>query len=151
MDWTLLHGFVDTPCKLSLHGVSSGGNLLASENEKTMSEDFPFKMETLLEQCGGNRDIAGVILDEFIIQVADDLKEMETCISSGNLVQVGKVGHRLKGTAGVLGAAKLYALCQTLETAGKGEDVDVVASTGPELKAEANRCIDAVPEARGRL
>ena len=116
-----------------------------------MNDDFPFKMETLMEQCGGNKDIAGVILGEFIIQVADDLKEMETCISSGNWVQVGKVGHRLKGTAGVLGAAKLHALCQTLETAGKGENADVVASTSLELTAEANRCVDAVPEARGRL
>ncbi|MCL2709763.1 MAG: Hpt domain-containing protein [Planctomycetaceae bacterium] len=116
-----------------------------------MNEDSPFKLETLLEQCGGNKDIAGVVLDEFIIQVADDMKEMETSISSGDLIQVGKIGHRLKGTAGVLGAAKLHALCFALETAGKGENAEEVAKIGPELKTEANRCVDAVPEVRGRL
>lgn len=116
-----------------------------------MSDDFPFKMETLLEQCGGNKDIAGVILDEFIVQVADDLKEMETCTASGNLTQVGKVGHRLKGTAGVLGAATLHSLCFALETAGKGGNAEEIAKLNPELKAEAERCVAAVPEARTRL
>ena len=116
-----------------------------------MNDDFPFKIETLLAQCGGNREIGGVILDEFVIQVATDLKEMETCIASGNLVQVGKVGHRLKGTAGVLGAAKLHALCMALETAGKGGNAEEVAKVCPELKAEAELCVAVVPEAQKRL
>ena len=116
-----------------------------------MSADFPFKLETLLEQCGGNKDVAGVILDEFIIQVADDMRELETCLASGNLVQIGKIGHRLKGTAGVLGAAKLHALCQTLETEGKNGNAGEVTKVSPEVKAEAEHCVAAVPEARGRL
>jgi len=116
-----------------------------------MNDDFPLKIETLLEQCGGSKDIGKVILDEFLIQVADDIKELETCIASGDLVQAGKVGHRLKGTAGVLGAAKLHALCQTVETAGKEGNAEVVAQTFPELKAETDRCIAAVPEAREQL
>jgi HPt (histidine-containing phosphotransfer) domain-containing protein len=116
-----------------------------------MSDDFPFKVETLLEQCGSNREIAGVILDEFVIQVVDDMKEMETCISNGNLVQVGKVGHRLKGTAGVLGAAKLHALCSALEIAGKEGNAEEISKISPELAAEVSRCVSVVPEARTRL
>ena len=116
-----------------------------------MDDAFPFNMETLLEQCGNNRDVAGVVLDEFIIQVADDLKEIEACIASGNLVQVGKIGHRLKGTAGVLGATKLHALCFALETNGKEENVEMITKINPELTVEANRCVAAVPEARRRL
>lgn len=121
------------------------------EEHETMSDDFPFKVETLLEQCGNNREIAGVILDEFVIQVVDDMKEMETCIASGNLVQVGKVGHRLKGTAGVLGASALHALCSSLEIAGKDGKAEEVANIKPELLAEVDRCVAAVPEARTRL
>jgi HPt (histidine-containing phosphotransfer) domain-containing protein len=116
-----------------------------------MSEDFPFKIETLLEQCGGSKDIGGVILDEFLIQVAADTKEMEDCLASGNLAQAGKVGHRLKGTAGVLGAAKLHALCFALEMAGREEKIEEAAKTYPELKAEADHCAAAVPEAKMRL
>jgi len=116
-----------------------------------MSDDFPLKIETLLEQCGGNREIGGVILDEFIIQVADDIKEIDTCLADDNLVQAGKVGHRLKGTAGVLGAEKLRSLCAVIEAAGKEGNGDEIRKTVPELKAEIDRCVAAVPEARGQL
>jgi HPt (histidine-containing phosphotransfer) domain-containing protein len=116
-----------------------------------MSEYFPLKVESLLEQCGGNRDIGKVILDEFLIQVANDLSEAEARIASGNWVQVGKIGHRLKGTAGVLGAAKLHELCFALEIAGKDANAAEIAKIYPELKAEANQCIAAVPEARKQL
>ena len=116
-----------------------------------MSEDFPFKIETLLEQCGGSKEVGGMILDEFLTQVAADTKEMEECIVSGNLVQAGKVGHRLKGTAGVLGASKLHSLCFALESAGREEKAEDAAKVYPELKIEADRCVAAVPEARNRL
>jgi len=116
-----------------------------------MSDDFPFKIETLLEQCGGNKTISGVVLDEFIIQVANDLQEIESCMTSGDFIQVGKVGHRLKGTAGVLGAVKLHSLCAALEAAGKDGNKEEVTKICPELKAETDRCVAAVPEARNRL
>jgi len=116
-----------------------------------MSDDFPFTIETLLEQCGGNKEVGGVIFDEFLVQVDADTKELESCLASGDLMQAGKVGHRLKGTAGVLGATKLHALCFAIETAGKEGDAEAAAKTYPELKAEADRCVAAVPEARNRL
>ena len=116
-----------------------------------MSDDFPFKIETLLEQCGGSKDVGGIILDEFLVQIETDTKEMETCIASGDLTQAGKVGHRLKGTAGVLGASKLHSLCFALETAGKDGNVEAAIQTYPELKAEADHCVASVPEARNRL
>jgi len=116
-----------------------------------MGDDFPFKIETLLEQCGGSREIGKVILDEFIIQAADDIKEIDTSIADGNWVQVGKVGHRLKGTAGVFGAAKLRNLCTALETAGKGGNSEEIAKTYTEVKAEIERCVAAIPEAKEQL
>ena len=116
-----------------------------------MSDDFPFKIETLLEQCGGNKTIGEVILDEFLVQIAADIQEMEDSLASGDLQKTGKAAHRLKGTAGVLGAAKLHTLCHALETAGKAGNADESAKVYPELKAETDRCIVAVPEARTRL
>ena len=116
-----------------------------------MSDDFPFKTATLLEQCGGNRDIGEVILDEFLVQIAADTKEIEGCFANNDIVQIGKVGHRLKGTASVLGATKLHLLCSALETAGKSENAAEAARIYSELKTEAERCAAAVPEARNRL
>lgn len=116
-----------------------------------MSDDFPFKIETLLEQCGGSKDVGKIILDEFLVQVDVDTKEIESCLASGDLTQAGKVGHRLKGTAGVLGATKLHSLCFAIETAGKEGNAEAAVQTCVDLKAEAARCVAAVPEARNRL
>jgi len=116
-----------------------------------MPDDFPFKVASLLEQCGGNREIGKIILDEFLIQASDDIQEIETFLASGNLPQVGKIGHRLKGSAGVLGAEKLQSLCLALEIACKEGNAEETSKVYGELKAEAERCCAAVPEASTQL
>ena len=116
-----------------------------------MNDGFPFKLETLLEQCGGNKEVGKIIFDEFLVQIADDMKDMADNIAGGDLVQVGKRGHRLKGTAGVLGASKLHSLCYAIEIAGKEGNAEETAKIYSELKAEADRCVAAVPEALTRL
>ena len=116
-----------------------------------MSGDFPIKVKTLLEQCGGNKDIGEVILDEFLAQVVADIQEIEACLASGDLSQAGRVGHRLKGSAGVLGADKLYDICVSMEMAGKNENAEEVAGVFSALKIEVDRCIAAVPEAKTQL
>ena len=116
-----------------------------------MSNDFAINVRTLLEQCGDSNEIALIVLEEFLVQIAADIQELESYLSGGDLAQVGKVGHRLKGTAGVLGAEKLQSICFSLETAGKNENAEELAKFFIELKAEADRCIAAVPEARMQL
>ena len=116
-----------------------------------MSDEFPFKVETLLEQCGGSKAVGEMILEEFLTQVATDITEIESCLAAGDLAQAGKVGHRLKGTAGVLGASKLHSLCFAIEMAGRDGNAETAAQTIPELKAEVDRCVAAVPETRKRL
>ena len=116
-----------------------------------MSDDFPFKVETLLEQCGGSKDVGSIVIDEFLLQVDTDTREMEACLASGDLTQAGKVGHRLKGTTGVLGASKFHSLCFALEIAGRDGDAEAAKNAYRDLKAEAERCIAAVPQMRSRL
>jgi HPt (histidine-containing phosphotransfer) domain-containing protein len=108
-------------------------------------------MDILLEQCGGSTAVGAAVLDEFLNQVPADTQEMEENITSGNLLQVSKAGHRLKGTAGVLGAAALHKLCFAIELAGKEGKEAEVNEVYPQLKAEAQRCVDAVPTALAKL
>jgi len=116
-----------------------------------MSNDLPFKLETLLEQCGSNAEIAKIILDEFLGQVATDTEELAASLAGGNLEQAGRAGHRLKGSAGVLGAGTLHALCSALENAAKSGNIEDAAQTYADLKAEADRCVAAIPEAKTLL
>ena len=109
------------------------------------SDNFPFTMATILEQCGGSKSVAVMVLEEFINQAPMDVGEMETCLASGDLLTASKAAHRLKGTAGVLGAMRLHPLCADMELTSKGGDAAKAAEIFVQLKTEAQACIDAVP------
>jgi len=109
------------------------------------SDDLPFTMAMILEQCGGSSSTAVMVLEEFLNQVPTDVGAMETCLASGDLLTASKAAHRLKGTAGVLGAVRLHPLCAEMELTCKSGDAAKAVETFDQLKAEAQACVDAVP------
>lgn len=116
------------------------------------STQIPFNLATVLEQCGGKAEIVGMVLDEFLNQVPTDMGEMEAGITAGNFLTASKMAHRLKGTAGVLGATKLYALCAAMEQACKADSPQQEAARlYAELKTESAACVEAVPAAKTAL
>jgi len=116
-----------------------------------MNDDLPFVIETLLEQCGNSKDIAEIILEEFVVQVGDDTRDIAAYLANGDLPHAGKAGHRLKGSAGVVGAEKLHAICLALEQAAKNGNGQDAAKHFAELQVEADRCVAAVPRAREKI
>ena len=110
------------------------------------SDNLPFTMATILEQCGGSNSTAVMVLEEFLNQAPTDIGEMETCLASGDLLTASKAAHRLKGTAGVLGAVRLHPLCADMELTSKGGDAAKAAEVFAQLKAEAQCCVNAVPQ-----
>ena len=116
-----------------------------------MSSNLPFSMTTLMEQCGGQKVVVDAVLDEFLTQVPTDTQEMEASMAGGDLLMTSKAAHRLKGTAGVLGAEKLHSLCASMELTSKAGNAEEAAKIYAELKAEAQLCVDAVPAAKALL
>ena len=115
------------------------------------TDNLPFSMNFLLEQCGGAKAVVEMVLDEFLNQVPTDTAEMETGMAGGDLMAAGKAAHRLKGTAGTIGAGKLHPLCASMEMACKEGKGDEAARIYVDLKAEAQACVDAVPTAKALL
>ncbi|MDR1289964.1 MAG: Hpt domain-containing protein [Planctomycetaceae bacterium] len=115
-----------------------------------MSE-FPFSVENILEQCGGSAGTSVIVLGEFLNQVPVDEAEMQDGFNNNTLITTSKAAHRLKGTAGVLGAEKLHALCAALEVAAKEERAEDAKKIFDDLKIESKRCIDYVPTAKQKL
>lgn len=109
------------------------------------NDNLPFTMATVLEQCGGNNMVAGMVLEEFLNQVPTDLAEMEAALTGTDLLPASKAAHRLKGTAGVLGAKLLHPLCAEMEHVSKAGDAAKAKEIYGALKAEAQRCVEAVP------
>ena len=112
---------------------------------------LPISIETLMEQCGGMAPVVSSVLEEFLTQVSTDVGEMETKLAGGDPLAASKAAHRLKGTAGVLGASKLHSLCAAVEMAGREGRTDDAVQSLTELKVEAQNCVDAIPIIRQQL
>lgn len=106
---------------------------------------------TLLMQCGGKKEIAGMVLDEFVTQTPDDVSAIVKAIEAGDTTAASKAAHRLKGTAGVIGAHELHKLCFDVELAGKNGDLAAAQAAFVPLEAEVKKCLDFVPTARASL
>ncbi|MDR1925099.1 MAG: Hpt domain-containing protein [Planctomycetaceae bacterium] len=115
-----------------------------------MSE-FPFSTDNILEQCGGNADIGIAVLDEFLNQVPTDQAEMQNGLDNNELITTSKAAHRMKGTAGVLGADNLRSICAALEISAKEGNHDDANKLFQELKSELTRCVDYVQTAQQKL
>ncbi len=115
------------------------------------SGNLPFSLDFLKEQCGGSKAVVDMVLDEFLSQVPNDTAEMESGLASGDLMSASKAAHRLKGTAGTIGAEKLHPLCASMEQACKTGNAVEAAAVYPQLKAEAQLCVDAVPTAKSMI
>lgn len=113
-----------------------------------MSGDAAMNLQVLLEQCAGKKEIAIMVLDEFISQTPADVTAISQAISQHDALATSKAAHRLKGTAGVIGAHRFHQLCFDVELAGKNGDLSAAAASFVELEQEAKRCMDFVPIAK---
>ncbi|MGL4943082.1 MAG: Hpt domain-containing protein [Thermoguttaceae bacterium] len=115
-----------------------------------MSQEV-FDIATLLSQCGGKKEIAGMVLDEFVTQTPADVAAIAKSLADADASAVSKAAHRLKGTAGVIGAHTFHQLCFDVELAGKNGDLAAAATAFVLLEAEAKKCLDFVPTAKATM
>lgn len=110
-----------------------------------------FDIDAMMSQCAGKKEIAEAILDEFLSQTPKDLDELATTFGVGDLVALSKVAHRLKGTAGVLGAKEFHTHCMVLETACRNNEAAAVPGAYIAVLESAKACMDYVPTLRAEL
>jgi len=105
----------------------------------------------LLGQVGGSAETAVLVLEEFIHQTPLDIQNIEQNLGAGDLVVAGKTAHSLKGSSGVFGAHQLRQIAADLEMACRGNEVEKSNELFAQLKQEAQRCLDFIPELKNSL
>lgn len=93
-------------------------------------------------------EFAKGIIQDFLEQADQVSGDMDSLLQKRDWVQVGNLGHHLKGSSAAVGAAVIRDLCdeiQHYETATKGRDPGVY------LKRKALALKRAIPEARTAL
>ena len=96
----------------------------------------PGILDTLTAGNGGE---ARLVLDDFLASTRQDLAAMEAARAAGELGELARESHRLKGAARMIGALELARLGDRLEAAARDADWPAISSLAGELAAAIAR------------
>jgi CheY-like chemotaxis protein len=115
------------------------------------AQSSPFDLEALLHRCWGDHDFSARILRKFAVRADGQRSALWRAAASGNLVELGREAHSLKGVAANLSADELRARAARLELAAKSRATDCLAPLLAETCDELARCVASIPHVLDRL
>ena len=96
----------------------------------------------------GEPDVLAEVLQLFLKEVPPRMDRLRIAYAAGNIEEVYRAAHSLKGSAGNIGAQRLMGVCRKLDEMGRAGDLSdaapVVAALGLEYEtvaAEIDRII----------
>lgn len=95
---------------------------------KKMSDDTVVDLSCLQEYTDGDPEAMQELIEAFYETAEDGLTALEENVVDGQSEAWSSAGHKLKGAAGYVGAAKLKSLCaraQDMKTASQDERADM--------------------------
>jgi HPt (histidine-containing phosphotransfer) domain-containing protein len=78
--------------------------------------------EILRRVVGNDPETAREVVEDFVPAAQSGIAEIHTAIEGAAAAQVAVACHKLKGSASLVGAHLLTALCAELEAAGEADD-----------------------------
>ena len=75
----------------------------------------PLNFDELLHRCLGNRELAQRVLTKFQVIFADELQAMRQRFEAGDWEEIGRLAHRVRGSAANVAARELSRLATELE------------------------------------
>ena len=70
----------------------------------------------------GEPDVLAQVLNLFLVEVPPRVDRLRNAWASGNIEEVHRLAHSLKGSAGNIGARRLYDVCRQLDTMSQSDD-----------------------------
>lgn len=87
----------------------------------------------------GEPDILAEVLSLFLSEVPPRLERLRNAWADGNIEEVHRAAHSLKGSAGNIGANALFAVCKELDEKSRVGDVSAVGPLVDALGVEYGR------------
>ena len=81
-----------------------------------------FDSELALSRCSGRPDLLREMIQYFFEDADKLFPQMHAALQRGDLVEVGRMGHRMKGTAVYLGAKSIEEAALRVEQCGRSSD-----------------------------
>lgn len=101
------------------------------------------ELEALGAETGDPGFLDNTILS-FFTSMDSTLKDFRAAVVAGRPEQAVFAIHTMKGAAGPLGAQRLYALCQQVEIALRGGDIDAAPRSLPKVESEVAAALEAL-------
>ncbi len=96
----------------------------------------------------GEPDVLAEVLRLFLDEVPPRMARLRNAWESGDIEEMHRAAHSLKGSAGNIGAKRLYEVCSKLDALGKAGDlasaaplVDALGVEFGKVESEINRLI----------
>jgi len=102
--------------------------------------------EALLHRCLNKTDLARRVLKLFSDSAVHTVTEIQQSLAAGDLAQVRRHAHSLKGSAANVAARPLQAIATDLERVSRAGSEAAALSKVPELEVELHRCLDSIEE-----
>ncbi len=93
-----------------------------------------FDRALLPKRLMGDEELAHTICTMFIEDTPQQLSAIEQALEQGDLVEVGKLAHRLKGAAANLTAVRVQQIAHEMERAGNAGHSSLLVNLLPQLQ-----------------
>ncbi|HEX6163256.1 MAG TPA: Hpt domain-containing protein [Vicinamibacterales bacterium] len=87
----------------------------------------------------GEPDVLAEVLKLFLDEVPARVERLRNAWADGNIEEVHRSAHSLKGSAGNIGARRLHAVCSKLDEIGKSRDLVAAGPLVRELGVEFDK------------
>ena len=97
-----------------------------------------------LEYSMDNVDFYKEILETYMEETTDQIKQMDEHLASGNMPEYATLVHAVKSGSRLIGAAALGEDAFALEQKSKADDIDFVRANHDNLKAHVDVVFEAI-------
>ena len=111
-------------------------SLASLEANQVAGEQNP--QAQMLRELGGE-ELAAELMAEFQLQVASEVTDIRQASTSGDLPEILRLTHRLKGGSTTVGAGAVTSICSEIEIAAQAGDRAKVEALVGQLDAEVKR------------
>jgi two-component system sensor histidine kinase EvgS len=95
---------------------------------------------TVLDEFSGGDNVVRLeILQQFRLYNDRDGAQLKLAMQDGDLAQVTRTSHRIKGASRTIGAMDLASVCERIELAGRANDTQAVAANAEAFTEELER------------
>lgn len=104
----------------------------------------------MLEQTGENEELLVELISYVLDSGPDLLAQVTQAVEARDAEQIQRLAHKLKGTIGVLGTSPCFSAAETVERAGRNNELSTVEEKLVELKGEFARFAKQINDVSAR-